>query len=68
MRSPEDCSNRIGRLAEKFNMEYLGYIPYYQNLDTKLDTLDDFISTDFFQKIKEIGSKFRNNFCKKPNR
>lgn len=68
MRSPEDYSNRIGRLAEKFNMEYLGYIPYYQNLDTKLDTLDDFISTGFFQKIKEIGSKFRNNFCKKPNR
>lgn len=59
MRSPEDSSDKISKLAESYKVEYLGSIPYYQNLDTQLDTLPDFMSTNFFQKIQEIGSKLQ---------
>ncbi|HNR66192.1 MAG TPA: P-loop NTPase, partial [Atribacterota bacterium] len=55
MRSVGDDSERIRDLANSFNVKHLGYIPYYHNLDIHLGNLQDFISTDFFQKIKAIS-------------
>ncbi len=55
MRSVGDDSERIRGLANSFNVKHLGFIPYYQDLDTHLGNLEDFISTDFFQKIKAIS-------------
>lgn len=56
MRSTDHNSQTISNLADNYNVKHLGFIPYYQDLDYNLDNLDDFISTEFFQKIKEISS------------
>ncbi|MDD3656430.1 MAG: P-loop NTPase [Atribacterota bacterium] len=56
MHTTEHNSKRISDLIESYKVKYLGYIPYYQNLDDHMDALQDFILTDFFQKIKMIGS------------
>jgi ATP-binding protein involved in chromosome partitioning len=51
----DDRNSRIKELAIDYNVKHLGNIPYYQDLDTHLGSWQDFLSTDFFQKIKEIS-------------
>ena len=53
----EDGNSRIRELANSFNVKHLGNIPYYQDLDINLGSWQDFLSTDFFQKIKEISTR-----------
>ncbi len=59
------CTNKnksksISNLIESYKVNYLGYIPYYYHFDDHLDTLSDFVSTDFFQKIKTLMPYFKN--------
>ena len=55
MRSVKQESDTIEELSRSYNVKHLGSIPYYQDLDIHLDSLQDFISTDFFQNIKKIS-------------
>ena len=57
MCSTKEGNSRIRELADSFNVKHLGNISYYPDLDTHLDSWQDFISTDFFQKIKEISTE-----------
>ncbi|HOR42193.1 MAG TPA: P-loop NTPase [Atribacterota bacterium] len=59
MRSPEDHSKRINNLAKSYDVPYLGYIPLYQNLDVQLEDLKDFLSTDFFLRVKKIAAELK---------
>ncbi|GAB4114809.1 MAG: Mrp/NBP35 family ATP-binding protein [Candidatus Caldatribacteriota bacterium] len=57
MRPTKNDYQRINELARSYKVPYLGFIPYYPDLDNYLDSLPDFISSDFFQQINRIVSK-----------
>lgn len=50
-------SKRINDLVESYRVKNIleGGVPYYQNFDDYLGNLEDFKSTEFFQKIIDLS-------------
>ena len=53
MNIPE--GRKLNQLAGSYGVKYLGCIPYYQDMDRHLESLDDFMSTEFFQQIMKLS-------------
>lgn len=53
MNLPE--SKKLDQLTRSYGVKYLGWIPYYQDLDKHLENLNDFMSTEFFEEMMNFS-------------
>jgi ATP-binding protein involved in chromosome partitioning len=42
-------------LSEAYKVKYLGSVPFYRGLEEHLDTLKNFMSTEFFRKMVSLS-------------
>lgn len=52
-----DDEKDVERLAEEFSLPYLVGIPFYPNLDAKVGNVEEFLKTEFAEKIRELAGR-----------
>jgi len=52
-----DDEKDVEELARKFGIAYLGGIPFYRDLDSKIGNVEELMKTEFAEKIREIAGR-----------
>ncbi|WP_297501299.1 Mrp/NBP35 family ATP-binding protein [Thermococcus sp.] len=52
-----DEEKDVEALAREFGIQYLGGIPFYQDLDARIGNVEELMKTEFAERIREIAEK-----------